>query len=557
MAATGITDDRSDAAGRPDELTRSITGKLLYFYVLGDVLGSGIYVLIGAVAGAVGGAFFLAFAVGVTIATLTGLAYAELVTKYPQAAGAALYVNKAFRNKPLTFLITISFLSSSFAASGSLASGFAAYFQEVWSLPPELLITLGFLLVLTIINFIGITESVVTNMLMTFVEVGGLVVVMIIGVWYVVEGDADFGVLTEFNAEGSPILALISGVALSFFAMTGFENAANVAEETIDPKKTFPRALVGGMLTAGVIYILVAISAALTVPVDQLADSDAALLEVVEAGIIPIPVGVMTIVFAIIAMTAITNTTLVSVVTQSRILYGMAREDVVPAAFAKIHPTRRSPFVGLGFSFIVVSGLLIVGTLLNRAGADIDVVERLATVTVVFLLFIYALVIVSCLKLRGHDEDEETYRANTALLVAGLIGNIVLLGYVVYDDPSSLYWVARPAGDRSRAVPGGDRGGLPQVGPQAGGLTCTSWSPPTGRASPSWPPATSPRSPTRRRSPASRWSPWSGPSPPSRSPTTCRRGRRRLPAPRPAASARRRTPPSGSSPTSCAAGDRR
>ncbi len=442
MAATGITDDRADAAGRPDELTRSITGRLLYFYVLGDVLGSGIYVLIGAVAGAVGGAFFLAFAVGVTIATLTGLAYAELVTKYPQAAGAALYVNKAFRNKPLTFLITISFLSSSFAASGSLASGFAAYFQEVWSLPPELLITIGFLLVLTIINFIGITESVVTNMLMTFVEVGGLVVVMIIGVWYVVEGDADFGVLTEFNAEGSPILALISGVALSFFAMTGFENAANVAEETINPKKTFPRALVGGMLTAGVIYILVAISAALTVPVDQLADSDAALLEVVEAGIIPIPVGVMTIVFAIIAMTAITNTTLVSVVTQSRILYGMAREDVVPAAFAKIHPTRRSPFVGLGFSFIVVSGLLIVGTLLNRAGADIDVVERLATVTVVFLLFIYALVIVSCLKLRGHDEDEETYRANTPLLVLGLVGNIVLLGYVVYDDPSSLYWVA-------------------------------------------------------------------------------------------------------------------
>jgi amino acid transporter len=116
----------TDQPEREDQLTRSITGKLLYFYVLGDVLGSGIYVLIGAVAGAVGGAFFVAFAAGVTVATLTGLAYAELVTKYPQAAGAALYVNKAFRNKALTFLITISFLSSSFAASGSLASGFAA-----------------------------------------------------------------------------------------------------------------------------------------------------------------------------------------------------------------------------------------------------------------------------------------------------------------------------------------------------------------------------------------------------------------------------------------------
>ena len=438
MADSTIT-DRDD---QESELKRAISGRLLFFYVLGDVLGSGIYVLIGAVAGAVGGAFFLAFAVGVTVATLTGLAYAELVTKYPQAAGAALYVNKAFRNKPLTFLITISFLSSSFAASGSLASGFAQYFLEVWDLPPVLLVTIGFMLLLTIINFIGISESVVTNMVMTFVEVGGLIIVMFIGVWYIAQGNADFGVLTEFTSEGSPILAVISGVALAFFAMTGFENAANVAEETIDPKRSFPRALVGGMLAAGVIYVLVAISAALTVPVGTLADSDAALLEVVEAGIIPVPVGVMAILFAIIAMIAITNTTLVSVVTQSRILYGMAREDVVPGVFAKIHPTRRSPTVGLGFSFIVVSGLLIVGTLLNRAGAGIDVVERLATVTVVFLLFIYALVIISAFKLRGQDEDEDTYRANTLLLIIGLLGNVVLLGYVVYDDPASLWWVA-------------------------------------------------------------------------------------------------------------------
>ena len=100
----------------------SITGRQLFFYTLGDVLGSGIYVLIGLVAAAVGGAFWIAFAVGVTIAAITGTAYAELVTKYPQAAGAALYVNKAFGNKALTFLITVSFLSASFAAAG-LAGG--------------------------------------------------------------------------------------------------------------------------------------------------------------------------------------------------------------------------------------------------------------------------------------------------------------------------------------------------------------------------------------------------------------------------------------------------
>jgi basic amino acid/polyamine antiporter, APA family len=307
------------------------------------VLGSGIYVLIGLVAGAVGGAFWIAFAVGVAIATITGLAYAELVTKYPQAAGAALYVNKASRNRPLTFLATVCMLSASFAAAGSLANGFASYFQEVWDLSPALVITLAFIAVLAVVNFVGITESVVVNMVMTVVEVAGLVIVMIIGVWYFARGDASFSTLGDasfstlgdFTAEGSPALAIIAGVALSFFAMTGFENAANVAEETVNPKKTFPRAVVGGMIAAGVLYVLVAMTAALTVPVGTLQDSDAALLEVVKTGILPVPVGVMTILFACIAMVAITNTTLVAVVTQSRILYGMAREDVVPESSAR------------------------------------------------------------------------------------------------------------------------------------------------------------------------------------------------------------------------------
>jgi amino acid transporter len=446
-----VADVTADSPSQVDpggggELKRAITGKLLFAYVLGDVLGSGIYVLIGLVAGAVGGAFWIAFAVGVTIATITGLAYAELVTKYPQAAGAALYVNKAFGNRPLTFLITVSMLSASFAASGSLATGFAAYFKEAFkdlgNLPPALLVTIAFIIFLTIVNFIGITESVVVNMVMTVVEVTGLVIVMIIGIVYVAQGDADFGTLVEFQTKDSALLGVIAGVALAFFAMTGFENAANVAEETINPAKTFPRALVGGMITAGVIYVLVAFSAALTVPIGTLQKSDAALLEVVATGILPPPVGFMTILFACIAMVAITNTTLVSVVTQSRILYGMSKEDVVPGIFGKIHAARRSPWFSLVFSAIVVSALLVSGWLLNRAGVGVDVVARLATVTVIFTLFIYALVIISALKLRGHDEDQDTYIANTPLLYVGIVGNLVLLSYVIYDDPASLYWVA-------------------------------------------------------------------------------------------------------------------
>ncbi len=423
-------------------LRRSITGRQLFFYTLGDVLGSGIYVLIGLVAAAVGGAFWIAFGVGVSIAAITGMAYAELVTKYPQAAGAALYVNKAFGNKALTFLITVSFLSASFAAAGSLATGFSQYFAELTSAPPALLVSLLFIVALSVVNFIGITESVVINMAMAFVEIVGLLIVMFIAVWFVAQGDADFGVLTDFSTSGNPGLAILAGVALSFFAMTGFENTANVAEETIDPHKAFPRSLIGGMLTAGVIYVLVSMSAALTVPTDKLAKSDAALLEVVKSGILPFAGDWFITLFTIIALVAITNTTLVVVVTQPRILYGMANEDVVPGVFAKIHASRRSPWVGLLFSATVVCALLVIGTLLTEAGAGLDLVARLAAVTVIFLLFIYALVIVACLKLGGQDEDERTFRANRPLLMVGLVGNLAILAWSVQDDPSSLLWCA-------------------------------------------------------------------------------------------------------------------
>ena len=433
-----VGEDLDDEGG----LKRSITGKQLFFYTLGDVLGSGIYVLIGLVAAAVGGAFWLAFAVGVAVAAITGTAYAELVTKYPQAAGSSLYVQKAFGNRALTFLVTVSFLAASFAASGSLAAGFAAYFSELWSGPPALLVSLVFVAVLVLVNYIGITESVVMNMVMTFVELGGLIIVMFIAVYYIAEGKADFGILTEISVSGNPALAILAGVALSFFAMTGFENTANVAEETIDPHKAFPRSLVGGMAVAGVVYVLVSMAAALTVPIDTLAESPAALLEVVRQGILPISTDFMVKLFTVIALIAITNTTLVTLVTQPRILYGMAREDVVPGVFAKIHPTRRSPWVGLLFSGLVVAALLITGTLVTAAGGGLDLVNRLALVTVVFLLAIYALVIVTCLKLRGHDEDDRAFRANTPLLIVGLIGNLAILYYVIYDDPKSLLWCA-------------------------------------------------------------------------------------------------------------------
>jgi APA family basic amino acid/polyamine antiporter len=436
------------------ELKRSITARQLYFYVVGDVLGSGIYVLVGLVAAAVGGAFWMAFLVGVAIATVTGLAYAELVTKYPQAAGASLYINKAFRSPVLTFFITICMLSANMAAVGSLASGFVRYFGDLVGLPDDAvwgatIISLVFIALITIVNLIGITESVVANVVMTFVEISGLIIIVIIGVIALVEGVGDPAVLLQFNVEGgagSAVLAVLAGVSLAFFAMTGFENAANVAEETIDPSRAFPRALIGGMVTAGVVYVLVSVSAALAIPIGTLAGNT--LLEVIRADLFFIPAAVMLVIFGLIAMVAISNTALVTVVAQSRILFGMARENIVPAVFAKVHPVRRSPYVALLFGGAVVGALLVVGAAIRSsqsalpAEEQLDIVDRLATITVVFLLFIYALVIVACLRLRGKDETPDTYRANTVLLILGILGNLAVLVYTLIDDPEALFWVA-------------------------------------------------------------------------------------------------------------------
>jgi len=161
----------------------------------------------------------------------------------------------------------------------------------------------------------------------------------------------------------------------------------------------------------------------------------------VKAGVLPISVTILTTVFAVIACIAITNTTLVAVVTQPRILYGMAREDVVPGVFAKIHATRRSPWVGLLFCASVVMLLLVIGNAVTAAGGE-DIVARLATVTVALTLFIYMLVIGAALKLKGVDETDKTFKAPTWLLGLGIVGNLVLLVYVIVTDPTSLLWCA-------------------------------------------------------------------------------------------------------------------
>ncbi len=424
------TTSATGGAGQQEELKRSITGRLLFFYVLGDVLGSGIYALIGVMAFTVGGAFWLSFVIGVTVALLTGFAYAELITKYPQAAGAALYTHKAFDNRFLTFMVTFCLLAATIAAAGTLALVFGGtYFQSFVDGAPVVLVAIGFIVALSLLNFRGITESVWTNMVMTLIETTGLLIILAIGATVLAQGDADLQQPFQLN-EGNPTLVVLSGVALAFFAMTGFENAANIAEETQDPSRTFPRALLGGMALAGVLYMVIAFIASMVAPLDQLTADEGnggSLLTVVQNGPIPVP----ELVFSAIALVAVTNTTLVSLVAQSRIMYGMARQGIVPRIFARTHATRRTPWVAIVFTAALVCLLLAV--------ADVN---RLAVVTTLFLIVVYGMVCLSAIRLRRTRVDHDHYSAPLVILVAGVVANAAILVHTTIDDPGSLVWCA-------------------------------------------------------------------------------------------------------------------
>src|SRR3712207_2270191 len=162
---------------------------MLLLFVVGDVLGAGIYALVGEVGGRVGGAIWAAFAAALLLALFTAFAYAELVTKYPQAAGAALYVNKAFRRPFVTFMVAFAVMCSGLASAATLARAFGGDYLSEFVTLPTVLVGLVFLLVLALMNFRGIGESVKLNVGLTFVELAGLVLVAVIGIAALLSGD--------------------------------------------------------------------------------------------------------------------------------------------------------------------------------------------------------------------------------------------------------------------------------------------------------------------------------------------------------------------------------
>jgi Amino acid permease len=158
------------------------------------------------------------------------------------------------------------------------------------------------------------------NLVLTGIEVFGLLLIVAIGGAALGEGSGDFSRNFEFKEGESVFAAIVGGTALAFYAMIAFEDSVNVAEETKRPSRSFPRALFIGIAIAGTLYLLVTLTTSFVVPTGRLLGSDAPLLEVVEEG----PLGLSTKLFAFIALMAVANSALINMIMASRIVYGMA-----------------------------------------------------------------------------------------------------------------------------------------------------------------------------------------------------------------------------------------
>jgi basic amino acid/polyamine antiporter, APA family len=321
-----------------------ISRTMLILFVIGDVLGAGIYALVGEVGGEVGGAIWAAFLAAGVLAALTATAYSELVTKYPRAAGAALYAHRAYRTPFLTFMVAFAVMCSGITSASTLSRAFGGDYLSEFVELPVVLVGIVFICLIAAINFRGISESVKTNMALTAVELSGLLLVIVIGLAFLLHGGGDSSRALEFK-EGEVVpLAILAGASLAFFALIGFEDSVNVAEETQDPTRNYPRALFGGLFIAGIVYLFVTLIASMAVATDTLAGSDGPLLEVVQLG----PLGVSTKFFAAIALFALTNGALINMIMASRLVYGMAAQGIVPTALGRVHSDRRTPWIATG-----------------------------------------------------------------------------------------------------------------------------------------------------------------------------------------------------------------
>ncbi len=324
---------------------------------VGLTLGAGIYALIGEASALAGNAVWLAFVLSAIVAILTGLSYAELSSLFPKASAEHEYTLQAFGARPALVIGWLIILSGAVGAS-AVALGFAAYLRALLGVPamPSALLLI---VLLSLILLVGIKEAAWLAILATFVEAFGLLLVIFVGLPYLGE--------VNYFEMPSGISGVFQASALLFFAYQGFEEMVKLSEETRDPERTIPRALISAVAICILLYVMVAVSAVSVMGWEPLGASPAPFAEIAFAALGKDAF----VVISVIALFATANTVLLLLLASSRMIYGMARSSHLPHALSSVHPGRRTPrnailvTMAVSMIFVLVGDIVLVANLTN------------------------------------------------------------------------------------------------------------------------------------------------------------------------------------------------
>ena len=395
-------------------LKRTLTLTLLTLYGLGNILGAGIYVLIGKVSGIAGLLTPLSFLLALLLVITTAFTYSELSSRYPVSAGEAVYLFKAFGNKQLSLIVGIMIIMTGVLSAATISVGFIGYLHIFFDLPSFIAITL-LLIFLGALAIWGIKESVQAAALLTLIEITGLLII----IWLGREHISNTDIQTYINAftfdKSSLWISIFSGAFLAFYAFIGFEDMVNVAEEVIEPEKNMPRAIILSLVIASIIYILVSIVSVNAVSPQILSEHEAPLALIYEqlSGFSPSLI-------AAIGMLAIINGALIQIIMASRVIYGMSNQGWLPSILSNINSTTKTPI----YATLITTIIIYIFALWLP-------IMTLAELTSLFILIIFSLMHLSLLfikKTQGRP-NKNIRQYHFSLPLIGLITNV---GFVIF-----------------------------------------------------------------------------------------------------------------------------
>ncbi|MBD1926407.1 amino acid permease [Trichocoleus sp. FACHB-90] len=400
-----------------DSLKRVFGLPTLVIYGVGDILGAGIYAVIGKIAGLSGSLVWASFLTSMIVAALTALSYAELGNRVPQSGGVASFIHRAFRRDWLSILVGWLMFCTCLVSMATLSKAFAGYLNAFAPAIPYWLIILALFAGLAFVNFRGMQESSALNIFCTALEVSGLVIVIVVATLFLIGNPAGAANPIPSPVPNAPAvgwIAVVQGAALAFYAFIGFEDIVNVSEEVKNPQRNVPRAILLSLGIAGVVYVLVSWLAVQVLSSAELAASNAPLLDVVQRSQPNFPA----VVFSLIALFAVLNTALLNFVTASRLLYGMSREGLLPAWLGKLHPRRATPYRTLLVILPLVIFLALAFPLAFLAGT-----------TSTLILAMFSLVNISLLVIKRREPRTEGFQVPSAIPALALFSNLFLIAF--------------------------------------------------------------------------------------------------------------------------------